>query len=60
VELRFSQRELAKILGATPETLSRVFRKLSDEQVLDIEGRTIRILDRSALEALAQGDQGGS
>jgi len=56
-ELPFSQRELAKIIGATPETLSRVFRKLSDEGVLSMDGRTIRILERSALGALAQGDQ---
>jgi CRP/FNR family transcriptional regulator, dissimilatory nitrate respiration regulator len=60
VELRFSQRELAKIIGATPETLSRVLRKLGDENVLSIDSRTIRILDRPALAALAQGDQGAA
>jgi CRP/FNR family transcriptional regulator, dissimilatory nitrate respiration regulator len=60
VVLRFSQRELAKIIGATPETLSRVLRKLGDDEVLSIEGRTIQVLDRKALQALAKGDQGGS
>jgi CRP/FNR family transcriptional regulator, dissimilatory nitrate respiration regulator len=60
VELRFSQRELAKIIGATPETLSRVLHKLGDEDILSIEGRTIVIHDRAALKTLAQGDQGGS
>lgn len=57
IDLRFSQRELAKIIGATPETLSRVLRKLGDEGILNIEGRVIRILDRQALKVLAQGDQ---
>jgi CRP/FNR family transcriptional regulator len=60
VELRYSQRELAKIIGATPETLSRVLRKLGDENVLGIDGRTIRIHDRAALAMLAQGDQVGA
>ncbi|HNY65439.1 MAG TPA: Crp/Fnr family transcriptional regulator [Deltaproteobacteria bacterium] len=57
VELRFSQRELAKIIGATPETLSRVLRKLGDEGILSVSGRTIRILDRAALRAAASGEQ---
>lgn len=52
-ELGFSQRELAKVLGATPETLSRVIRKLSEDRVVTLEGRTIRILDRKALKKLA-------
>ncbi len=57
IELRFSQRELAKIIGATPETLSRVLRKLSDDGILALDGRTIRVLDRPALESLASGEQ---
>lgn len=55
-ELGFSQRELAKVLGATPETLSRVIKKLGADRVLTLEGRTIRILDRNGLEGLAQGE----
>ena len=55
-ELGFSQRELAKILGATPETLSRVFKKLGSDGVLSVEGRTIRIHDRQALEELARAE----
>ena len=55
-ELGFSQRELAKILGTTPETLSRIFKKLGSDEVLSVEGRTIRIRDRQALEELARAD----
>lgn len=57
IELGFSQRELAKIIGATPETLSRVLRKLSDDGVLALDGRTIRVLDKPALKFLASGEQ---
>ncbi|HHO77190.1 MAG TPA: Crp/Fnr family transcriptional regulator [Deltaproteobacteria bacterium] len=51
----FSHRELAKILGATPETLSRVLRKLAAEGVLSVEGRKIRVHDHAALEELTRG-----
>ncbi len=56
LELTVTQRELAKILGATPEALSRAFRRLSDAGVLTVEGRSIRILDRKGLDDLAEGD----
>jgi len=49
-------RELAKILGATPETLSRGIRKMINAGVLAVDGRSIRILDREALCELAEGD----
>ena len=54
-ELAISQRELSKILGTTPETLSRVLKKLSGENILRVTGRKIRILDCEALEELATG-----
>lgn len=56
LELTVTQRELAKILGATPEALSRALRKMSDAGMLTVEGRTIRILDRKGLDELAEGD----
>lgn len=54
VELGFSHRELAKILGATPESLSRVFKKLGTDGVLGVEGRKITIIDYPALARLAE------
>ena len=54
--LTITQRELAKILGATPEALSRVIRKMSNAKILVMDGRSIRILDREGLVALAEGE----
>jgi CRP/FNR family transcriptional regulator, dissimilatory nitrate respiration regulator len=56
VELTISQRELAKILGATPEALSRALRKMVNDGVLSMAGRTITILNHKALEQLAEGE----
>ena len=55
VKLTISQRELAKILGATPEALSRALRKMANEGILSTSGREINILDHEALEQLAEG-----
>lgn len=56
LELTISQRELSKILGATPEALSRTLRKMSNDEILSVEGRMITILNRKAIEELAQVD----
>jgi CRP/FNR family transcriptional regulator, dissimilatory nitrate respiration regulator len=56
VELTISQRELAKILGATPEALSRALRKMANDGILSASGRVITILDHKALEQLAEGE----
>ena len=56
VELTISQRELAKILGATPEALSRALRKMANDGILATAGRTITILNHKALERLAEGE----
>ncbi len=54
-ELTISQRELSKILGTTPETLSRILKKLAGENIIEVTGRKIRVLDCEALEELATG-----
>ncbi len=56
LELTITQRELAKILGATPEALSRAMRKMSNAGILAMDGRSIRILNRETLEELAEGE----
>lgn len=56
LELTISQRELAKILGATPEALSRTLRKMGNDGILAVDGRSINVLNRKALEDLAEGE----
>ena len=56
VELTISQRELSKILGATPEALSRALRKMANDGILSTAGRVITIFDRNALAQLAEGE----
>ncbi|MBW2638074.1 MAG: Crp/Fnr family transcriptional regulator [Deltaproteobacteria bacterium] len=55
MEMEITQRELSKILGTTPETLSRVLKKMAEQEVLLVKGRNIRILDCDALEKIATG-----
>lgn len=57
IDLNFSQRELAKIIGATPETLSRVLKRMNEDGILSLEGRSIHVLSRQGLDRLAQGEQ---
>lgn len=52
-ELPISKTQLASNLGTVSETLSRTFRKLSDEELIEVNGKVIRILDRERLEDLA-------
>jgi CRP/FNR family transcriptional regulator, dissimilatory nitrate respiration regulator len=49
VELEISKGQLASLLGTIPETLSRIFAKMSDEGLIAVEGRSIRILNRDGL-----------
>ena len=42
-------KELAAFLGTTPETLSRKFRWLADEKIIERSGRSIKILDEDRL-----------
>ncbi len=49
VVLEISKGQLASLLGTIPETLSRIFAKLSDEGCIEVQGKTIRILDHEKL-----------
>lgn len=49
IELEISKGQLASLLGTIPETLSRIFAKMSEEGLIAVDGRTIRILDRDGL-----------
>ncbi|WP_338668757.1 Crp/Fnr family transcriptional regulator [Pseudodesulfovibrio methanolicus] len=48
VTLDLSQRELAKIIGITPEALSRTLRKMADNGDIRMDGNDIFLLDMEA------------
>lgn len=52
-DLDMKKGELASRLGTVSETLSRSFRKLKEESVVEIEGNHVIILDMGRLKALA-------
>ena len=53
VKLDISKGQLASLLGTIPETLSRILAKMSDQQLIAVNGRHIRLLDPAGLESLA-------
>ncbi|MFB2983297.1 Crp/Fnr family transcriptional regulator [Microseira sp. BLCC-F43] len=55
VELDMTKSQLAALLGTIPETLSRVFAKLSAEDIISTNGSKIKLLDRQRLIGLAGG-----
>jgi CRP/FNR family transcriptional regulator, dissimilatory nitrate respiration regulator len=54
VVLPISKSQLASNLGTVSETLSRTLRKLSDDDLIAVDGRTIRILDADRLAELSE------
>jgi len=55
-ELDIAKSQLASLLGTIPETLSRIFTRLSQHDLIRIQGPMIAILDRTGLEDLAEGE----
>ena len=58
VMLNISKGLLASILGTIPETLSRIFAKLSAQNLIRVDGRRIQLLNREGLEKLAEYGRG--
>ena len=54
LELNITKSQLASLLGTIPETLSRILGKMSKQGLIETGGRRIKILDREALEDLAE------
>jgi len=50
-----SKNQLAGLLGTTPETLSRIFNKMSGEDLITVDRGTISILDAQGLANMAVG-----
>ncbi len=54
ITLNISKGQLASLLGTIPETLSRIFSKMTSHRLIEVDGRMITILDKEGLEDLAQ------
>ncbi len=55
VLLDYSHRELAKIIGTRPETLSRVLSSFIHDGIIEQNGRSINVLKREFLENIEEG-----
>ena len=53
LDLEMKKGELASRLGTVSETLSRTFRRLKEEGIVEVEGSRVIILDLARLKALA-------
>lgn len=60
VTLSISKGQLASLLGTIPETLSRIFAKMNRQNLIRVEKRDIRFLNRSGLEELAKQGKGAA
>jgi CRP/FNR family transcriptional regulator, anaerobic regulatory protein len=49
-----SREDVGRYLGLALETISRGFTKLQDEGVIEVAGRTVKILDVEQLRRIAQ------
>jgi CRP/FNR family transcriptional regulator len=54
ISLNISKGQLASLLGTIPETLSRIFTRMSNQNLIEVKDRTIRLRDREKLEELAE------
>lgn len=54
IELPISKSQLASNLGTVSETLSRTLRKLSEDDLINVSGKSVEILDFERLEELSE------
>lgn len=53
VTLNIPKGQLASLLGTIPETLSRILGKMSDQNLIEVNGKEIKIIDSAALKEIA-------
>ncbi|OEU71107.1 MAG: Crp/Fnr family transcriptional regulator [Desulfovibrio sp. S3730MH75] len=56
LKLGISYRELSKIIGVTPEALSRALKKMSKDNLIEVDGAKVKLLDKERLEACRDGN----
>ncbi|MBK8550474.1 MAG: Crp/Fnr family transcriptional regulator [Ignavibacteria bacterium] len=55
IELPISKHDLAAYLGTIDETLSRALKKFQDDNVIEVDGKNIKVKDKQALVKIAAG-----
>jgi len=56
VTLNISKGQLASLLGTIPETLSRIFTKMRNQNFIEVKGRNIKLFNLSGLKRLSEGE----
>jgi CRP/FNR family transcriptional regulator, dissimilatory nitrate respiration regulator len=54
VTLNISKGQLASLLGTIPETLSRIFARMTELNLIEMDGRNIKLIDPGGLAGLAE------
>ena len=54
VQLNISKGQLASFLGTIPETLSRILKRMSEQALITVEGRTIRLVNFEGIQSLSE------
>ncbi|MCF8112889.1 MAG: Crp/Fnr family transcriptional regulator [Desulfotignum sp.] len=54
ISLPISKVQLSNLIGTTPETISRMFKKMGDAGLIQVQTRTIEILDTEGLNELSE------
>lgn len=54
ITLNISKGQLASLLGTIPETLSRIFARMTELGLIEVDGRNINLIDNEGLEELAE------
>ena len=57
LQLSMSRQDLANYLGLVIETVSRRFTRMDAQGIIQVDRKTVRILDHAALDAIADGDE---
>ncbi len=54
VSLPISKAQLSNLIGTTPETISRMLKKMGDAGLIQVQTRTIEILNKEGLKELSE------